>query len=442
MYATQSTADSRLLKKRDLSILIGNAFDHFDISIYSFLAPLLAPVFFPGHDPIVQLILTYSILATDVVTRPLGAFLFGLLASTRGPNFALSYSLIGVALMTVLIGLLPSHDVWGWLSPFSLILVRMVRGVFAAGETTVARLYIVDGKSGIKGLKASYLYQSSTMIGIVFASFLSMIILKYYPESWRLCFIFGGATGFAAYFLRRFSSADFHNQEESKWQKSTFEGYGFSKLKGLWDHRTNVLRIAMTEAFGWVTYVVPFVFMNSFVPLVTSISLEDMMYYNTLLLVLDTALIPIIGPIVARFNPVHVMASASLILTLTLIPLFQILEGASLPVVLCVRTWILFWGVVFLCPWNFWCKNLFNTPDQYFLTGMGGSLGAGTIGKTLTPIFLWLWYETGVCAMPAVYMTLLTFLTTIAVQTSARRMKTRMDYPLEDGQDKFKEKEI
>ena len=33
------------LSKRDFSILIGNAMDHFDTALYGFLAPLLAGIF-------------------------------------------------------------------------------------------------------------------------------------------------------------------------------------------------------------------------------------------------------------------------------------------------------------------------------------------------------------------------------------------------------------
>src|SRR5438093_892004 len=105
----------RYLTKKDLSILVGNALDNFDTSIYSFLAPLLAPVFFPKYDPIVQLILAYTVLMISLFARPLGAFIFGVIARKHGPVFGLSYSLIGVAIATVYTGFLPSYEDIGWL---------------------------------------------------------------------------------------------------------------------------------------------------------------------------------------------------------------------------------------------------------------------------------------------------------------------------------------
>ena len=415
-------------RKRDLSILFGNGFDHYDISIYSFLAPIIGPLFFPGHDPIVQLIFTYSVLATAVFTQPVGAFLFARLASIRGPNLGLSYSLIGVAISTVLIGLLPGYDSWGWFAPFSLVLLRVIRGVFAAGEATIAKLYILEGKTESQGKKASYIYQSSTMFGVVLASCLSTLVFWYDPTAWRLCFFFGGITGFAAYLLRRLSMVrDIHREEHNKPDAAYgfhFEAFRLQSLKMLWGHKANVIRVALTDVFGHVTYIVPFVFMNTYVPMMTSISIEKMMGINTILLFLDALLIPLIGPIVARFNPVSVMVLSSMILTVTFIPLFQFLPEAELAYVVFVRIWILFWGIVFLCPLNYWCKSLFNAAasEKYFLVGMSGALGAGTLGRTLTPVFLWLWYVTDIPVMPAVYMTLITFVTAIAIQSSQRKI--------------------
>ena len=77
------------LSKRDYSILIGNTVDHFDTALYAFLAPIFAQLFFPNSDPMISLILAYSILATTIITRPLGSYIFGLIALTHGPAVSL-----------------------------------------------------------------------------------------------------------------------------------------------------------------------------------------------------------------------------------------------------------------------------------------------------------------------------------------------------------------
>lgn len=405
----------RTLTQRDFSTLIGNTLDHYDSAIYGFLGPVLGPVFFPNYDPIVQLILVYSILGTSLFTRPVGSFIFGIIAKKHGPLFGMSYSLIGVAIASVLIGSLPSYANIGWIAPLSLILIRMIKGIFAAGESTIAKLYIMENKPSQQALKASYAYQTSTVVGNIIASFAVMVVLaSQNEEAWRICFWLGGITGFIGYFMRKYST--------STHEKKSFQSYHLTNLSSLWTHKINILRVAMATGFGHITGAIPFVFMNSFIPLITNISLETMMALNTALLCFDMILIPLIGRWILPYDGVKVMVISSLVLALTIIPLFSFLPNASLEYVVFVRTWIIFWGVVFMCPMNFWFKQLFPSHEQYFLVGMGGALGATTIGRLTTPLCLWLWYVTGLPYMPAIYLFAIIIITAYVIYTVNPKM--------------------
>lgn len=406
----------RYLTKKDLSILVGNALDNFDTFIYGFLAPLLAPVFFPDYDPIVQLILAYSVLMISLFARPLGAFIFGVIARKHGPIFGLSYSLIGVAVATVYTGFLPSYEDIGWLAPLSLILVRFFKGIFAAGESTIAKLYLMEDKSDPNALKVSHLYQSSSILGTILASGAATLVIAFQPEAWRLCFWLGGITGILGYFLRRYSSS-----KEKRELQNRFDSYQISNLKSVWMNRSKIIGVALATGFGHITYSIPFVFMNSFIPLITSISLETMMLLNTALLIGDMVMIPFVGRFLIKFEATKVMVTASLVLTLTIVPLFSYLPEATLAYVIFVRIWIVFWGIVFLCPLNFWFKSLFNTPEQYLLVGMGTALGASSIGRLTTPFCLWLWYVSELSIAPALYVAFLTLVTAYALQATRKR---------------------
>jgi divalent metal cation (Fe/Co/Zn/Cd) transporter len=72
--------------RKDFTILLGNAVDHFDTSIYAFLAPVMAPLFFPHADPVVGLIMAYSIFATSIITRPFGTYIFGMICKSKWPK--------------------------------------------------------------------------------------------------------------------------------------------------------------------------------------------------------------------------------------------------------------------------------------------------------------------------------------------------------------------
>ena len=374
--------------KKDLSILLGNTLDHFDTSLFGFLAPVMAPVFFPNEDPLVQLILTYGILVTSIWTRPLGAIIFGIVARKYGPLISLSYSLIGVAVTTFAIGCIPSFNNIGIAAPILLIIIRMVRGVFSSGEITVAKLYIMENKPQILALKVSSLYQTSTIFGIILASIASWLVISTNSfELWRLCFWIGGLTGFFGYVLRKLhTSTPSTLKKDIQHQKST--------LTLLLNNKINIIKVAIITSFSYVTYSIPFIVMNNFIPLITKVSLETMMAFNTALLVFDMLLIPLVGKFSQNFSPRHVMLAASSALAISILPLWYYLENSSIGYISFVRCWIVVLGVAFMIPVNLWYKKLFNDRDQYILVGIGNALGTGIIGHMVPTICLTLWYFT------------------------------------------------
>ncbi len=170
--------------------------------------------------------------------------------------------------------------------------------------------------------------------------------------------------------------------------------------------------------------------MNCFVPFITSITLETMMIYNTALLVIDMFLIPAIGNRIIKYDGVKIMTLSSLVLATTIIPLFAFLPQSSLTYVLFVRVWIVFWGVVFLCPMNYWYRGLFQTSDQYLMVGMGGALGSTLIGRFTIPICLSLWYYTEWAFSPAIFLAIVMLAAAGAVyRTSKEEQKTRAQLP-------------
>lgn len=400
------------LTKQDLSILIGNSLDHFDTAIYGFLAPILAPLFFPNHTPIVQLILAYSVFTSSAITRPIGALIFGVLAKRYGPLIALSNSLIGIAITTVSIGVLPTYDAFGFMSPTLLIILRAVSGIFASGEATIASLYIIDNKVYSQAFKVSYLYQTSTIFGIIIASATGWLVIAYNHDLWRLCFIFGGCTGFIGYALRKYYT---DNHVHEKTNHHVMEQHQSNIASTLLHNRVTLLKIAITSSFSYMTYYIVFVVMNSFIPLITSISLETMMMLNTSLLLLDMIMIPIIGKLTLRYQPRKLMTTTSLLLTISIIPLWYGLYDASLVYVTIVRIWIVILGIIFICPLNIWYKQTCNSQNQYIIVGIGNSLASAVTGRLTPMICLWLWYTTNTSITVACYIIVISIATIWAV---------------------------
>lgn len=395
--------------KIDVSILVGNALDHFDNALYGFLVPLLAPLFFPPSDPVTQLIMAYSVLGTSLVTRPLGAFLFGIIARNQGPLTGLSYSLIGVALSTMAFGWLPTHGDIGMWAPLLLIMLRLVRGIFSAGECAIAKLYIIEGKGHPTALRASYLYPISSMLGMVAASGVSTLVLglESKEDLWRLCFMASGVTGVVGYVIRLLG--------KSKREKDVvFTRFERASLRLLWVHRLAVARVAVTTGLSHITSAIPFVLLNTLMPLVNpKIHVADMMAYNTLLLVIDLALIPLFGRWMEGRDTLKIMKVSCAILGVTAPFALGLLEGAPLSTITAVRLWIVVLGVLFLCPQHLYYQGLFRNQvqDKYFIVGMANALGAATIGRLTPALCLWLWHATDSLVSIGIYISLVAFLT-------------------------------
>lgn len=398
--------------KRDFIILLGNVIDHFDTSIYLFLAPIMAPLFFPHSDPVVALIMAYGILATSIIARPVGTYIFGMITNNSGPSKALSYSLIGVGIATLVVSILPDYHTIGIAAPTLLIILRIFREIFAAGESAIAKLYILQDKPEKEAFKSSYLYPTSTILGIMLASFASTFV--YYLDianSWRIVFFLGGFAAVIGYILRNNTA-----EVPKKVSKKLFKSYGHDGIKILWNHKVDLLRIAVVNSFSHLTYIIPFVTMNHLIPLITEIELKTMMAINSFMLVFDMVAIPSIGRIINHFKPRDIMIISSITLALTIIPMWYFIADASLAYITFVRFWIVIWGIVFLCPLNLWCNNQIKGNKKYIVVGMGTTLGASVIGKLTPSICLALYYSTETYISIAIYIAIMFVIVTFTIK--------------------------
>lgn len=415
------------LSKKDLTILAGNIIYHFDTSIYIFSAPLLTPLFFPNNDSLIGLIMVYGIMATSIVTVPIGTYIFSSLAKSRNSSYALSVALTGIGIAAFCVGILPEYYIIGGAAPILLILLRSIREVFAAGENTIGKLYILQDKTEKEAFKCSYLYQSSSMIGTILAS--TIATLLYYLEldhMWRLCFILGGCAVIPGYMLRKKQiSVKNNNLFINPLSKFCIS----EEFNILCKHKLNLIRIAIVNSFSYMTYLIPFVTMNNVIPLITNIDIETMMALNSSLLFFDMIAIPVIGKIISKYNSQKIMILASTVLSISIFPLWYFLENSSLFYVTFVRLWIVIWGIIFLCPLNLWCKNqVLNEKERYIVVGMGSALSECIIGKLSPSLLLMILYFTGSYIFISVYVTII--FVTAGVIIKSRRWDTVDDISL------------
>ena len=312
-------------------VLTGNLFDHYDSNLYAMMVPILSPLFFPTSDPVVSLILAYSLLSVGVVTRPLGAFSFGHLARRYGPGPCLKYSLCGMALATGSMALLPPHGQIGSWAPAALALLRGLQGFFGAGETAIAGLYALSFCPPKRYGWFGGLYQSSTVLGIFLASAIATYVSAISPVTWlwRLPFFLGFATACVGVYFRFYPpKTQQASTQQQEMRRVPLPLPLQESLQVLYTNRSLFASVVAVSALSYITYSIPFVFMSSFVPLVNPIPLPKMMFMGTSFLLLDMVLCPLFGKLADRVSLAGMMKTAALSLAVAFVPIFYALPYA------------------------------------------------------------------------------------------------------------------
>ena len=149
---------------------IGTAIEFYDFYIYGLaVAMVIGPIFFPGSDPAAQALNAFLTFGIAFLARPLGALLFGHFGDRIGRKATLVVSLLVMGVSTILIGVLPSYEMVGWLAPALLCLLRFGQGIGLGGEWGGAALlaaeYAPAGKRGLFGMFP----QLGPSVGFLFA---------------------------------------------------------------------------------------------------------------------------------------------------------------------------------------------------------------------------------------------------------------------------------
>jgi len=175
---------------------IGTAIEFYDFYIYGLaVAMVIGPVFFPNSDPAVQALNAFLTFGIAFLARPFGALLFGHFGDRIGRKTTLVASLLVMGISTMLIGVLPSYEMVGWVAPALLCLLRFGQGIGLGGEWGGAALlaaeYAPKGKRGWFGMFP----QLGPPIGFLFAvgSFLllanTLTDAEFRAWGWRIPFL-------------------------------------------------------------------------------------------------------------------------------------------------------------------------------------------------------------------------------------------------------------
>jgi SHS family lactate transporter-like MFS transporter len=182
---------------------LGWTLDAFDFFILVFVLPNVAADF--GKDiPALALTLTVTL-----AFRPVGAFLFGLIADRYGRRIPLMIDLVFYSVIEVLSGLAPNYATF--------FVLRALFGIGMGGEWGVgASLAMEKVPRRWRGVLSGVL-QEGYAVGYLLAAFCYFLVFPRW--GWRAMFFVGGIPALLALFVR------FRVKESAVWEKSKAESW-------------------------------------------------------------------------------------------------------------------------------------------------------------------------------------------------------------------------
>ena len=186
-----------LERKAVAAVVLGNALEFYDFTIYAFFAKAIGETYFPAKDAIDSLLASLALFGIGYVMRPIGGIVIGAFADRAGRKPAM---LITIALMAVgmlMLALTPGYATLGIRAQAIVIIGRLIQGLALGGEVGPSTAYLLEAApTERRGFVASWQIASqgcaALFAGIV-ASLLTLVIGDQAMSGWgwRLMFLLG-----------------------------------------------------------------------------------------------------------------------------------------------------------------------------------------------------------------------------------------------------------
>src|ERR1700741_1713248 len=177
LQQSENVSSVRQAHRRPLLVaVLGNLVEWYDANLYGLLAIFLARAFFSFSDPTTALLATYATLIISFIVRPVAGLLLGRLADLRGHRFVLILTINLMTIGPIGIGCLPTYESIGIWSPVLLVLCRVLQGVGASAEYTVAVSYVLEQGPRDRSHYLTGWCLAATNLGPLLASVVAMFL--------------------------------------------------------------------------------------------------------------------------------------------------------------------------------------------------------------------------------------------------------------------------
>ncbi len=321
--ATSSTSNRRPL----MAAILGNAIEYYDHSLYGLFAAYLAIVFFDSFDPAFALLATYATFIVSYAVRPIAGLLLGRLADLRGHRFVLILTINLMTAGTFGIALLPGHEVIGLWSPILLVICRLMQGIGASAEYTVATSYALKYSSEHRQQLIVGLSNAATNIGPLLASLVALILTYSYGDrfvesgAWRIPFLLSAPIGLFVLYLRRQSIEEGLDNAQTASDQEVARVPMFTALRGHWSMMARVIGLGAGQRVG--TFCLQTYFVTALIR--QGVDGPVAMLASILICVIGAPMSIVGGLLGDRFGGRSVLISGYVLYVAVTLPLFHVL---------------------------------------------------------------------------------------------------------------------
>lgn len=200
---------AREARKVAMGALIGNAMEWYDFFLFTVASAIVFNVqYFDTKDPVGATLASFATFGIGLIVRPIGGIIFGAMGDRIGRRKTLMITVIGIGLVTGLIGLLPPAAVFGFWAPMLLVLLRVAQGLFVGGEWSGAMTIVVEHAPVHQRARYAALPQIGSPIGTILSSggfFVVGVLMSadtFDAWGWRIPFLLSFPLLFLAVWLR------------------------------------------------------------------------------------------------------------------------------------------------------------------------------------------------------------------------------------------------
>ncbi|MEW1721372.1 MFS transporter [Streptomyces sp. NPDC093109] len=399
--ATASPADDGAARGRPrraaIAAAAGTAIEYYKFGVYSYLAVIIGPHFFPGDDPTASLLATLAVFGSAFLMRPLGGIVLGRLGDRVGRKPVLILTVVGMGSATAAVGLLPTAGTIGVAAPIALLLVRLAQGFFAGGEVTGSATYLAEsaphGKRGFFG--------AFTPVGVALgggtAALVAGITTTVLDErqldayGWRIPFLLSLPL-IAVALIARNRLEDSETFLAKKSEKATAKA---PLTEVLTEHRAQVLKVTLLAIGSNCGYWVGLIFMNIYLTTDLGYSKSNTFWIMGGISLFVACLMPVFGGLSDRWGRKRLITVGFAGYAILVVPAMLVMGLGSFPLAVGAM-------VVLALPMPIVQSVTYPTyaemfPTRVRYTGLSFSFNIGTIiGGGLSPyLATWLIASTG-----------------------------------------------